>query len=442
MTEPTSKSSDTKVRWMIVALLMGFTFLGHFNRTTMAVAGSERLTGPNGMTDQQMGWIYSSFLIVYTLLMLPGGRVIDRFGPRLALAAMGLGSGLCIVLSGALGLLGWPVASLWVPFLAIRGLAGGFSVPLHPAAARSISFWIPLKSRTFANGLVTAGALIGYSLSFPVFGSLMDRVDWPMALIVCGVAMMLFSVVWLLLSSDHANQHPWSNEAERQLVSVNDIAAPEAPRASMGQFIALFQNHRLLLLTISYSAVSYIQYLFFYWINHYFEKQLHLSARESRNNTFVIMMAMAVGMTVGGIVTDFLCRHWGRRIGCRAIAMSGMGLSALFAWWGIKAEQQQDVVWLFSMSFACLGLCEGIFWTTAPLFEPSNGGMAGAFLNTLSNGVGFVAPVLSPWIAERYGWDTAIAVACSICALGAALWLLIDPTGDNETEAPAVSGEV
>lgn len=433
MTDPTSKLPDTKVRWMIVALLMGFTFLGHFNRTTMAVAGSERLTGPNGMTDQQMGWIYSTFLFVYTLLMLPGGRVIDRFGPRLALAAMGLGTGFCIVLSGGLGLLGWPVAALWVPFLVIRGMAGGFSVPLHPAAARSISFWVPLKSRTFANGLVTAGALIGYSFSYPVFGSLMDRVDWPIAFIICGVAMMLFSVVWLLLSSDHASQHSWSNEAERQLVGSHPEPVQGETKESMGQFVSLFQNRQLLLLTISYSAVSYIQYLFFYWINHYFEKQLQLSATESRNNSFFIMMAMAAGMAAGGIVTDFLCRFWGRRTGCRLIAMSGMGLSALFAWWGIKAEQQQDVVVFFSLSFAFLGLCEGIFWTTAPLLEPQNGGMAGAFLNTLSNGVGLVAPVLSPWIALYYGWDTAIAVACSICALGAAMWLAIDPTGGDES---------
>ena len=74
-----------------------------------------------------------------------------------------------------------------LPLIAIRGLAGATSVPLHPGAARSVSLWIPLTSRATANGLVTAGALIGIAASYPGFGWLMDRLDWPLAFVVAGV---------------------------------------------------------------------------------------------------------------------------------------------------------------------------------------------------------------------------------------------------------------
>ncbi|MFN8709862.1 MAG: MFS transporter, partial [Planctomyces sp.] len=93
----------TQVRWQIVGLLMGFAFLGHFNRVSISVAGSEVLTREGGISNEQMGWVYSAFLIVYTAGMLPGGWLIDRLGPRIALTAMGLGMGFCVVLTGVLG---------------------------------------------------------------------------------------------------------------------------------------------------------------------------------------------------------------------------------------------------------------------------------------------------------------------------------------------------
>src|SRR5437016_3800331 len=94
----------TNARWRVVALLTGFTFLAHFNRVSISVAANEHFIGPSKLSAEQVGLIYSAFLLVYTLLMLPGGAVIDRVGPRRALAAMGLGLGFW---AAATGLLGW-----------------------------------------------------------------------------------------------------------------------------------------------------------------------------------------------------------------------------------------------------------------------------------------------------------------------------------------------
>ena len=129
----------------------------HFNRVGMAVAGKAKLIGPDGISEERMGIVYSAFLVVYTFGMLPGGWFIDRFGPRLALAAMALGLGICSVLTGLVGNLGLTIAALFVPLLLIRGLAGASSITLHPGAARAVSLWMPNRSRSTANGLVTAG---------------------------------------------------------------------------------------------------------------------------------------------------------------------------------------------------------------------------------------------------------------------------------------------
>ncbi|MBI5757266.1 MAG: MFS transporter [Planctomycetales bacterium] len=431
MSSPHRDESPTSVRWLIVLMLMGFTFLGHFNRVSISVAGSERLTGPEGMSTEQMGLVYSAFLLVYTLGMLPGGWVIDYLGPRRALTGMGLGMGFCVVLTGVLGWLGLSIVSLWLPLIAIRGLAGAVSVPLHPGAARSVSLWLPLASRSTANGLVTAGALVGISVSYPGFGWLMDRLDWPLAFVVSGTTMMVFALVWFRLSADDAAGHPWANDTEKNLVQSHGRLPPRT-KASIGDFLSLFRNRLLILLTLSYAAVSYFQYLFFYWIEHYFEKELRLPVTESRQAAFHVTMAMAIGMVCGGFLADYLCRRFGRRWGCRGIALVGMGLSALFAWVGIAAKDPGQVVLFFSLALGSLGLCEGIFWTTAPTLEQRSGGLACAFLNTVGNAGGLLAPVFTPWIGKHYGWTTAIAVACLVCGFGAALWLWIDSDAVSE----------
>jgi sugar phosphate permease len=253
----------------------------------------------------------------------------------------------------------------------------------------------------------------------------MDRLDWPLAFVVSGATMMLYALVWSRLATDDAAGHPWTNAAEKDLVSDGGDRSPRS-RASAGDFLTLFRNRGLILLTLSYAALSYFQYLFFYWIEHYFEKELHLPVTESRQASFTVTMAMALGMAFGGVSSDALCRWFGRRWGFRGMSLAGMGLSAVFAWLGVAAENPDQVVWFFSLALGSLGLCEGIFWTTAPILQRQSGGLACAFLNTVGNAGGLLAPVFTPWIGEHYGWTPAIAVACLVCGLGAILWFWID----------------
>ena len=76
----TATSASPAARWGIVLLLMAYTALGHFNREGLAVAGNKVFMGQLGISEVRMGSIYSAFLVVYTICMLPGGWLIDRIG--------------------------------------------------------------------------------------------------------------------------------------------------------------------------------------------------------------------------------------------------------------------------------------------------------------------------------------------------------------------------
>jgi ACS family D-galactonate transporter-like MFS transporter len=413
------ESKPTLVRWRIVLLLSGFVFLAHFNRISMSVAGTEVFIGPGKLSEVEMGRVYSVFLLVYTIGMLPGGWLIDRIGPRRALTAMGLGLGAWAAITGALGWSGLSIVAMLVPLLIIRGLAGAASVPLHPGAARTVSLWLPLRERSTANGLITAGALVGIAFCYPLFGGLMEAVGWPAAFVLCGALLFSFAIVWHVLSTDRPAEHPDCNRAERDLMAGDD---PPRGSSSVAEVLGLFRNRSLVLLTLSYGTLSYVQYLFFYWIEYYFKNELKVPSDESRDLAMIITLAMAAGMFFGGPFADRICHMMGHRWGCRLIAISGMTCCAAFSLLGLNTTDAHRVTMWFSLSFASLGMCEPIFWTTAPMLE-RKGGLACALVNTGGNGVGMLAPVVTPLLAKYADWDSAIIVAAIVCAIGSLLWL-------------------
>jgi MFS family permease len=417
----------TNVRWLIVLFLMAFTALGHFNRVGVSVAGTERLIGSYGISEERMGMVYSAFLIVYTICMLPGGWFIDRAGPRTAMMCLGLGFGCCAILTGAAGLFGLSGTALWVTLLAVRSVAGASSVPLHPGAAASVSLWMPAAGRSTANGLVTAAALVGIAVTYPGFGWLMDRLDWPLAFIVSGAALIVLAIAWRVFATDDVAGHPWTNAAEREHVLGHAGGSPPRTTSRPAEFLRMCGNRSLVLLTLSYAAVGYFQYLFFYWMQYFFDQELKLPKDESRQAAATVTIAMALGMAVGGWLADALCQRLGPRCGRRTMALAGMGLSALFAWLGLATRDPEQVVWCFSLALGSLGLAEGIFWTTATDQGQHTGGLAAALMNTGGNGGGAIAPMLTPWLMKHFGWNTAIGVACAVIGVGGLLWLGIEP---------------
>jgi MFS family permease len=116
--------------------------------------------------------------------------------------------------------------------------------------------------------------------------------------------------------------------------------------------------------------------------------------------------------------------------------MTGMSLGALFGLLGVWVTGQWNVTICLAISMAALGMCEGVFWTTATDIGGKARGFAGAFMNCGGNVGGLISPVLTPFLATSLNWSGAIAVACVISGFGGLLWLLIKLPNRN---APATA---
>jgi MFS transporter, ACS family, D-galactonate transporter len=399
----------------LVGLLLVHAALVHFNRISLSVAGSERLMAQFGISEQVMGAVYSAYLVAYTIMMTPGGWFIDRYGPRASILIVGVGSAACVGLTGLSGLSITSGATLVAVLIGIRILMGIANAPFHPSAAHTISRWIPAPRRAWVNGLVNAAALVGISSTFYLFGFLMDRLGWPGAFLLAAGVTGLATLAWGRCAADRPA------EAPTRTVAARDDVPP-------------WRKRSLILLTISYAAVGYFQYLFFYWMQHYFNTVLGLGKSSGRLYATIPTVAMAVGMAAGGWLTDLAQSRWGGRRGRTTVTVFSMMASAAFLAAGILCREPAWIVTCFSFALALLGACEGAFWTTAVDLGGRQGGLAAAIVNTGGNAGGALAPYLTPLISTHFGWPAGMGVACIICFLGAVNWLWIDPDEGRPSE--------
>ncbi len=427
--------------WLIVALLMLVVALGHFNRVGMAIAGNERIISQYGIDKTQMGLVYSAFLLCYTLAMLPGGWFIDRFGARAALMVLTFGSAVFVALTGCVGLVCRDGPAVWLGLMVVRSLLGVVNAPLHPSAARTVYEHVPAHSKSLANGLVTFAACLGMAATFYGLGALIDRFDWPVAFLVCSGLTLVVAIVWTL--GTRAGRGGWraqSTDAMGVGESVAHALRIHAQAAPPSMWTML-RRRSVVCITLSYAALGYFQYLFFYWIEYYFETVEKQGTAVARQYTTMITLAMGVGMVCGGWLADRVPPSFSPRARRGLVPICGMIASGVVFELGLLAADSQLTLAAFAVAAALIGACEWAFWTTVVELGGPYGGTAAGLMNTGGNAGGTLSPTVTPLLStffatqfgDAVGWRLSLAVAGAIAVLGATLWWGVDPSRSPET---------
>ena len=399
-------------RWRVVPLLMGITFISHLNRVSMSVAGDERIMDQFAISPTRMGMVYSAFLFAYTLCMTPAGIFADRFGVWLALGLMALGTAVFGALTGLLGFGLVAGSQMWIALIVVRSIMGGFNAPLHPSSARTVANWIPTSQRGTANGFAVSAAALGIASTYYVFGTLIDWVDWPAAFLITGGVTACLGILWLALAGD-------SPTARREPPATTPATEQGHENSDWSRLV---RKPGLARLTLSYAAVNYFEYLFFYWMLYYFGSVLGLGVDKSRIYSTIVGLAMAVGMLSGGFLTDRLERILGHRRGRVAVPVTGMITGAVMLGVGVLARDPIWVVVWFSLALGSVTAAEASFWMTAVELGGKRGTTAAGILNTGGNVGGMAAPVVTPWVGTAFGWQWALALGALVAVLGALQW--------------------
>jgi ACS family glucarate transporter-like MFS transporter len=327
------------------------------------------------------------------------------------LFVVGIGSAFFVMLTGLAGQF-WSGTTLLLALLAVRGLMGVVNAPTHPGAARLVGDWIPSGQRSMVNGMVNMAACVGISVTYLAFGILMDHYDWPGACFIAAGVTALIALAWALIAVDAPRKLP---AAETPLL--------ERPIRRPGSLL----SRSLILLTLSYGALGYFQYLIFYWAQYYFENERALGKDQSRLYASILTLTMGLGMLAGGWLSDRLRSGIRHPRNVAIVPFAGFCGAATMLYVGFIQPDPLATLIFFCLATASIGSCEGAFWTLAVEIGGSRGGLAAGILNTGGNAGGMIAPVLTPMISTAFGWQAGLGVASLVCLVGAACWIGIDP---------------
>ena len=197
----------------VVALMVACSVMSYFDRTIMSIAGPEVMK-EFALSTTQMGSVYSAFILSYAILMIPGGHVADRLGPRLTLLLMNLSAA---VFTGLTALGGRPglgsVVGVVPALLTIRLALGIGTAPLYPACARMSAHWIPPAHQGRVQGLIIAGSSMGGAVSPILFSWLIGLYGWRISFVIAAAATAGLAVLWFASVRDYpAGAHPATRE--------------------------------------------------------------------------------------------------------------------------------------------------------------------------------------------------------------------------------------
>jgi MFS transporter, ACS family, glucarate transporter len=443
--DPSSRpSGGLPIRYLLVFGIMVLSAIAFLDRTNISVAGME--IGRDFRIDNtHLGWVFSSFLVGYAAFQIPAGVLARRFGPRRVLA---------------LGLVWWGIftalTALTPPhprgallgLILIRVALGAGEAVMYPCANQFVERWFPIHERGKANGIIFGGVGLGSATAPPLLTAIILRYGWHASFWFCAVLGVLAGCVWYWAARNTPESHPWVGAAELNTITQGRgdlhsvieagaarigadvpiaLAAPAQPHAPV-PWRKIFLNRGILAVTGSYFTYGYVSWIFFSWFYIYLTEVRGLSLRSSAVLSMFPFIAMSLGSLLGGVASDWLARHVSQRAGRCFLPAFALFLTALLLAAGSRVDQAQSASLVLACGAGALYLSQSSFWSVTADFAGTFAGVVSGAMNMGCQIGGALTATLTPLIAAHFGWQASFSTATALAILGAAAWLVVDPT--------------
>lgn len=419
-------------RQMILPLLFCFSFLSYLLRMNISVA--QHLMVPQlGLSDVQIGAVFSAFMLGYSLFQLPAGICGDRFGPRPVLAFAAVGWVLLTFLTGIIpGKVVKGAFAAFVSLLIVRFVLGAAEAATYPVAARAIANWIPQRRHAFSNAIVIVGATLGSAVTGPLIAYVMQALGWRATFYVSALLPGVLAIIWFW-------QIPGKTTEDQLASSEGYVRAPHAV-----SWWSQLRTGSTLFLCMSYFLYSYVMFIFVFWLFKYLTDVRGLTVIGSGWAASLPFLAASFALPLLGYLGDKLSAAKGILRGRRTVAMACLICAGALLFVGTATMKVPVALTAISLSVAFLFSTEGCYWSTAISLGGRHAGAAGGLMNMAGNLGGVVSTIAVPLLVGRIGWYGMFSLASAFSILGAALWLLISSSAISDAgpvvQLAAISG--
>lgn len=316
--ELTATAKKTNWRWTICSLLFFATTINYLDRQVLSLTWKQFIVPEFHWTDADYGFITAFFSLLYAVVSLFAGKIIDFLGTKKgylwaiflwSLAAclhalcgwatihtVGVES-LATVQQGSAMALTIASVSVWF-FLACRILLAVGESGNFPAAIKTTAEYFPKMDRAFATSIFNAGASVG-ALAAPLcIPVLAEEYGWEMAFVIIGALGFVWMGFWAKMYS-RPDKSKYVNKAELEYIMQDDAGESEKEiireETKTISFWRCFRYRQTWAFVAGKALTDGVWWFFLFWAPAYFADQFGYEASSS--------MGQALLFTLYAIVT-------------------------------------------------------------------------------------------------------------------------------------------
>lgn len=413
---PPATEKRSNVRLQIFGVLWILVLLNFIDRAALSIS-MPFISEEFDLTPELQGWLLGSFFWTYLLFQIPGGWMLDRFGPRKVVGWAG-------ALWGGFQLLGG-LATNGIFLTATRLGLGATEAPVFPAGSKLNSRWLPSRERARGATFIDAAGPFGSAVGGIVVTALIGLTGgWRMAFVITGALTIVVAVLYYLYLKDSPEQHPKVNDAERAYIASDRDVADIDDNAPLPRAVDYVRSSSFWGLWLGRLGWATVWWGIISWTPSYLANVMNFDLAALGWGTFAVYGMGVLGQLVAGWATDrFRARTTDyNRVMKTILAVSGVGTIVPILTLPLIDDGYTALVALgIAVFFNQFG---GVYWAFPSWLAPKKQvGTVGGVMNVASSAGGGLAPVVMGYaIAAGGGSYTGsfvfLAIAGGLYLLG------------------------
>lgn len=378
----------SNVRWLVFGVIFLLVVINLIDKISLSIA-MPTIAKEFDLSPETQGLILSSFFWAYALLQIPGGWLIDKYGPRKIITGSTVLWGVFQTLAA--------FSTGGISLLVTRFMLGAAEAPLFPSGGKLNASWLSSRERGRGAVIMDCGGPLGAALGGIIIAYMIASIgSWRIVFAIAGIVTVLLGFVSWKFLRDTPQEHNSVNPAELQLIAghsgqqTESAVDSEAVLAGVG---VSFGSLAAILCGRAAWAMMFFGLLT--WGPSYLAQARGFDIKGIGNATFIIFLCGTFGSLCGGFISDFLVKKGiAQRVALKSV-LTVSGLSTLIAF-SLLPSMTDPVIAIAALSIAAFFLMWGsLYWSFPALLAPkSKVGLVGGIMNMAGSVGGIAVPIL------------------------------------------------
>ncbi len=418
----TQKQKPSRIRFTILAAIFINVVINYMDRSNISVA-APKISEDLHLTSVQLGYIFSSFGWTYALLQIPGGIMVDYFGPRILYAFS--------LISWSATTIAHGFAKGFASLIGLRMTIGILEAPSYPTNNRIVTTWFPDNERASAIAVYTSGQFIGLAFLAPALTTIEHYTGWKGLFIITGIIGILWGIVWYYFYRN-PDEHPRINEAELQHIEcnrsgANTIKSTNTKDASFQwhDLVEVISHKKLWGIYLGQFAVNSTLWFFLTWFPTYLVKYRGISFIQSGFLSSAPFLCAFTGILLSGFLSDYMMKKGvSTGIARKTPVIVGLLLSVTII--GANYVSSSALI-IFFMCLAFFGNgFASITWVFVSALSPKHLiGLTGGVFNFIGGLAAVFIPLIIGYLIKGNSFAPAILFVGVLGVLGALSYIFL-----------------